>query len=153
METKLTREYAEKLANEYGKKAWGEWSDEVAAGGFGCEMTLSEISSKDYYEGYMKAIEETNAKGLLEALGREKKSYQLMCTYLKNKYFISTIYRESAMIHDCWYFETMVWEWDDKTKQRGEILEQEDSGMSEDAAINNHLLIIKKLNNQNHETI
>jgi len=57
------------------------------------------------------------------------------------------------MVDDCWYFETMVWEWDDKTKQRGEILEQEDSGMSEDAAINNHLLIIKKLNNQNHETI
>jgi hypothetical protein len=39
----------------------------------------------------------------------EKKQYQLMCTYLKGKYFISTIYRQSsAMIEDCWYFETMV---------------------------------------------
>lgn len=50
----------------------------------------------------------------------EKKQYQLMCTYLKGKYFISTIYRQSsAMVEDCWYFETMAWEWDEKTKKRG----------------------------------
>ena len=46
----------------------------------------------------------------------EKKQYQLMCTYLKGKYFISTIYRQSsAMVEDCWYFETMAWNWDEKT--------------------------------------
>lgn len=78
----------------------------------------------------------------------EKKQYQLMCTYLKGKYFISTIYRQSsAMVEDCWYFETMAWNWDEKTKQRGSIVEMDDSGIDEDMAIDNHLLMVKKLNN------
>jgi hypothetical protein len=77
----------------------------------------------------------------------EKKQYQLMCTYLKGKYFISTIYRQSsAMIEDCWYFETMAWDWDEKTKQRGHIVEMDDSGISEEMAMDNHLLMVKKLN-------
>jgi len=77
----------------------------------------------------------------------EKKQYQLMCTYLKGKYFISTIYRQSsAMIEDCWYFETIVWDWDEKTKKRGSIVGMDDSGISEEMAIDNHLLIVKKLN-------
>ena len=77
----------------------------------------------------------------------EKKQYQLMCTYLKGKYFISTIYRQSsAMIEDCWYFETMAWDWDEKTKQRGSIVEMHDSGVSEEMAMDNHLLMVKKLN-------
>lgn len=78
----------------------------------------------------------------------EKKQYQLMCTYLKGKYFISTIYRQSsAMVEDCWYFETMAWNWDEKTKQRGSIVEMDDSGIDEYMAIDNHLLMVKKLNN------
>jgi len=77
----------------------------------------------------------------------EKKQHQLMCTYLKGKYFISTIYRQSsAMVQDCWYFETMAWSWDDKTKQRGSIVEMDDSGISEEMAMDNHLLMVKKLN-------
>lgn len=77
----------------------------------------------------------------------EKKQYQLMCTYLKGKYFISTIYRQSsAMVEDCWYFETMAWEWNEKTKKRGSIVEMDDSGIDEDMAMNNHLLMVKKLN-------
>ena len=77
----------------------------------------------------------------------EKKQYQLMCTYLKGKYFISTIYRKSsAMIEDCWYFETIVWDWDEKTKKRGSIVVMDDSGISEEMAMDNHLLIVKKLN-------
>jgi hypothetical protein len=76
----------------------------------------------------------------------EKKQYQLMCTYLKKRFFISTIYRESSTTEPMWYFETIVWEWDDKNKIRGAILEIEDSGFSEEMAIDNHLLIIKKFN-------
>ena len=76
----------------------------------------------------------------------EKKQYQLMCTYLKSKYFISTIYRESSTIEPMWYFETMAWEWDNKAKIRGSIVEMDDSGSFEDIAIENHLLMVKKLN-------
>lgn len=72
-----------------------------------------------------------------------------MCTYLKGKYFISTLYRESSAIeHEpMWYFETIAWEWNDKTKTRGEIIEIEDSGPFEETAMDNHLLLVKKLNN------
>lgn len=69
-----------------------------------------------------------------------------MCTYLKGKYFISTIYRQASTIVEMWYFETIVWDWDDKTKERGSILELEDSGTYEDQAISNHCLLVKKMN-------
>lgn len=77
----------------------------------------------------------------------ERKEYQLMCTYLKRKYFISTMYRQSSsMIEDMWYFETIAWEWDDKTKTRGAIVEMDDGGITEESAMGNHLLMVKKLN-------
>lgn len=76
----------------------------------------------------------------------KKKQYQLMCTYLKGKFFISTIYREASTIEPMWYFETMAWEWDDKTKTRGAIVEMDDSGISEEMAMDNHFLMVKKLN-------
>ena len=76
-----------------------------------------------------------------------EKPYQLMCTYLKGEFFISTIYRQASTIEPMWYFETMVWKWDEKTKTRGEILEIEDSGISEEIAIENHLELCKKMNN------
>lgn len=68
-----------------------------------------------------------------------------MCTYLKGRYFISTIYRESSTIEPMWYFEIIAWEWDDKTRTRGAIIEMDDSGISEETAMDNHLLMVKKL--------
>ena len=76
----------------------------------------------------------------------EKKQYQLMCTYLKSKYFISTIYREASTLEPMWYFETIVWEWNDKTRERGSIVEMDDSGIDEEIAMDNHLLMVKKMN-------
>lgn len=76
----------------------------------------------------------------------ENKAYQLMCTYFKNKYFVSTIYREASTIEPIWYFETMVWEWDSKTNTRGSIIEQEDSGYDETMAMQNHFIMLQKLN-------
>ena len=78
----------------------------------------------------------------------EKKQYQLMCTYLKGRYFISTIYREASTIDSIWYFETMAWEWDVETQKRGAIVEMDDSGNDEDTAMENHLLMCKKLNEE-----
>lgn len=34
-------------------------------------------------------------------------------------YFVSTIYRRSSSMFGGMYYETMVWDWDDKTKKRG----------------------------------
>ena len=75
------------------------------------------------------------------------KPYQLLCTYLKNKYFISTAYRRASTYDAMWYFETIVWEWDDKTKVRGKMLETKDSGPFESYAIKSHMDIVQKLNN------
>lgn len=76
----------------------------------------------------------------------EKQNYALIQTYLLNKYFISTIYRQcSAVNYDGWYFETIVWAWDGIKRERGEMLDMEDSGISEAVAITNHLKIIEKL--------
>lgn len=52
METKHTREYARKLANEY---VDGDHYDKFGHSG-------------SFLEGYMRAVKETNAKELLEAL-------------------------------------------------------------------------------------
>lgn len=59
----------------------------------------------------------------------ENKEYQLMCTYLKRKFYISTIYRKASTIEPMWFFETIAWEWDDKNKARGAIVEIDDSGL------------------------
>jgi len=76
----------------------------------------------------------------------ERKSYQLIASYVKQKYFISTIYRQASTIEPMWYFETIIWEWDNKTKERGKILEMEDSGTGEEQAIENHCAWAKKFN-------
>jgi len=78
----------------------------------------------------------------------KKEQYQLLCTYLKGRYFISTMYRESsAAVEAKWYFETIAWKWDPKSKTIGSIVEMDDSGINEDMAIGNHTLIVLKLNN------
>jgi hypothetical protein len=81
----------------------------------------------------------------------QKRSYQLLCTYLKGKYFISTIYRQSSAVTDTplWYFETMAWEWDNVTKERGQLLEMEDSGTYEEMALDNHFAMVNKLMQSN----
>jgi len=75
----------------------------------------------------------------------EKQQYQLMRSFLKDKFFISTIYRESSCLDGGWYFETMAWEWNKETQQRGSIVEIDES-YSEQTAIHIHCLMVSKLN-------
>lgn len=65
--------------------------------------------------------------------------HTLIQSYVKDRYFVSTILRGSSVLGDdpC-YFETIVWEWDFKTKKRGELVEQESCGKCESAAILGH---------------
>ena len=57
---------------------------------------------------------------------------QKMQTYLTNtegqSYMVSTAYRQSsAPIPDApWYWETLTWEWNPETKERGDIVDQSD---------------------------
>ena len=71
---------------------------------------------------------------------------KLIQSYVKDKFFVSTIYRESSACVPSppWYFETMVWAWDKETRQRGELLEQYESGYTEVAALASHFCICKE---------
>lgn len=78
----------------------------------------------------------------------ERKEYQLICSYVKHKYYVSTAYRKSSAVchsDDFWYFETMVWEWDDKTKKNGEWLEQRGGALTEERALEIHFEEVEKL--------
>jgi len=78
----------------------------------------------------------------------EDKSYQLIASYVKHKYFISTAFRRASTIEEMWYFETIIWEWDFKVKKRGKMLDMENSGISEKQALDNHFKMIQKLINE-----
>lgn len=67
-----------------------------------------------------------------------KKEYQLIMSIVKKKYFVSTIWRKASTIVEMWYFETIVWEWDDATRERGQMLDMSDHGTSPEMAIGKH---------------
>lgn len=50
------KEAAEKEAEEYAKQQWGVYYDDVISN-YGSELSLGEITNKDYFNGMMKAYE------------------------------------------------------------------------------------------------
>jgi hypothetical protein len=61
-----------------------------------------------------------------------------------DKFFISTIHRRSSamLAPDTWYYETLVWEWNYETKQRGAIVDQGyRDPMSREGALEEHAAI------------
>ena len=74
-----------------------------------------------------------------------KKENKLVQSYYKEKYFISTAYRESSGGFGHWYYETIVWVFNKKTKERGKMLLIEDSGTEENGALLEHYNIMVKL--------
>lgn len=79
-------------------------------------------------------------------MSEEKCSEGLIQSYIKDRYFVSTIHRRSSAmeLRGSWYYETIVWEWDVKTRERGKMLDQHDSGVGESFAIGNHCGICKE---------
>lgn len=73
------------------------------------------------------------------------KTHRLIQSYYLDKYLISTVFRRASVPGEIWYYETIVWEWDKDTKERGKILLTEDSGSGKVMAMNNHFDIIKTL--------
>lgn len=67
-------------------------------------------------------------------------------TYLRQRYFISTIYRSTPIEENgkANYYETAVFHIDMEKRQLGNIIESEDSGTDEEKAIYNHLKIAQK---------
>ena len=75
-------------------------------------------------------------------------SERLIQSYVKDQWFVSTIYRQSsaALNPDGWYYETMVWNWNAETKEREpQYIAQYDSGLSEQFAVAHHARICAAL--------
>lgn len=71
---------------------------------------------------------------------------KLIQSYVADRYFVSTILRDSsAMVNDPpRYYETMAWEWDATTCERGDmVIMQADN--YERAAVNRHTGICRSL--------
>lgn len=77
----------------------------------------------------------------------EKKEHNLIQSYYQRKHFISTGYRQSSAMLDPapWYYETIVWEWDQETRKRGKMIFMEDSGRYIENALKNHFNIIDRI--------
>jgi hypothetical protein len=73
-----------------------------------------------------------------------KLSTKLIQSYVRDKYFVSTNHINSEDRYVS-YYETIVWIWDNKTKKRGKLIDQQDSGVSETYAMFNHTATCKKL--------
>lgn len=73
--------------------------------------------------------------------------HNLIQTYLTNPgRMISTMYRQSSAAYGPgWYYETIVWEWERSTKERGDILHTEDSGSVADTAHRRHAELIRRI--------
>jgi len=72
------------------------------------------------------------------------KQKTLIQTFINGR-MVSTMYRMASTTIETWYFETLVWEWDDIKKQRGEMLDMRDSGGSKEIALDNHARIVEKI--------
>ena len=78
---------------------------------------------------------------------------KLIQSYVLERYFVSTAYRRASTAEPMYYYETIVWEWDKDTKERGEIIETADSSGYYKVALENHLSICQKLSDKHEEEI
>lgn len=74
-------------------------------------------------------------------------SIKLIQSYVQERYFVSTVYRPTSCDNDPsrYYYETMVWEWDARTKERGALVDSHDSGWYRKGALISHADICERL--------
>ena len=76
---------------------------------------------------------------------RTKENPKLIQSYVVELFFVSTAYRQSSSaINPCWYYETMVFQWDKETRKTGDIVHMDEHSFPE-GAIRNHFEICRKL--------
>ncbi len=76
-----------------------------------------------------------------------KSPHRLIQSYVADKWMVSTVYRQSsaAVYNPPWYYETIIWEWNPITKERGVMVAVKDSGAFPDRASKNHFAICMTL--------
>ena len=82
-----------------------------------------------------------------------KPDERIIQSYVKDKWFVSTIYRQSsvAMSDPPWFYETIVWEWDAATRNRGALIHST-SGLQAHFDICRKLLNDEPLEDTNADT-
>ena len=77
----------------------------------------------------------------------DDQSHQLIQSYVLDKWMVSTIHRASSacLVPEAWFYETIVWKWDRKTRARGDQVFMDDSIDFEIAALEDHTAICAKL--------
>ena len=77
----------------------------------------------------------------------KEKPHTLIQSYVLDKFFVSTAYRQSsaAVSNPPWYYETIIWEWDKETNKLGCLLNTIDSGSGAIQATKNHAGICVRL--------
>ena len=74
------------------------------------------------------------------------RKHVLIQSYVKERYFISTIRRDSSCAEFPYpYYETMAWHWDKATRKTGELIDQLDGVNAEDSAIAAHIAFCTEL--------
>lgn len=73
------------------------------------------------------------------------KPYTLIQSYVLNRWFVSTALRRSSAWNGTPYFETIAWEWDSKTKERGKIVAQGAAWKIEAGGMKEHFRVINDL--------
>ena len=76
-----------------------------------------------------------------------KPSTTLIQSYVLKKWFVSTIHRESSVMESPppWFYETLVWEWNAETRERGELLYQAGGSHYESGGLLDHFEVCKQL--------
>ena len=75
-------------------------------------------------------------------------SKSIIQSYVKEKYFVSTIYHQSSVSTESpipWFYETIIWEWNKVTRKRGKQIDIQNSEGLEKKALKNHFEICQKL--------
>lgn len=72
-----------------------------------------------------------------------KDDSNLIQSYVRRRYFVSTALRWASTDIPMKYYETIVWEWSQDTRKRGKLLETADSGCDERGAMEGHIDICK----------
>jgi hypothetical protein len=67
---------------------------------------------------------------------------QTYVTHKGKEYFISTINRESSSMYGGIYAETLVWEWDRETRERGDLVGQDEGSRD---SIRAHLQMVERI--------
>lgn len=75
------------------------------------------------------------------------KNHKLIQSYVRDTWFVSTIWRQSSapIVSAPWYYETIVWEWDPETRERGNIISSHDGGSDYVMAARHHARVCEDL--------